>query len=521
MDLVTEINKHLVNRRDIYGLHNGRQWVAKNANVNDELLRAHFNGEIVIGLYTTSPDQTSRWACWDFDAHDELDTENWVHVQSLAENLTLQGMHPIIEDSNGAGGFHVWIIFDEPLPTYAVFDWMNAVPVNYRVERFPKQRRTESYGNFVRLPGKHPKREHFSKFFDGDEWTTDFLSVFEVTDHTLVEVRLEEHQGDIPPLAAQGYPTAQRIKDFTEGTDEDNFLECRSLLQRLPPDKVDQYDQWLKVGMILHRYEPSRYGLRVWDQWSRQSQTKYEYGACEAKWRTFKHKEEGVSVGTLRHWVNQNEKKAVEPFGAEPDTILESISNALGIPLKSFRRLGTEAGQVSYYIETGGDMVRIGNGQTIDSQTKFRVAVMESLGKRIPKFSNDDWDQMVKRFCQVCEDMPIEEDTIVGNFRAMLEDYRADKKVPVFPLEMDEDQKREFTRTVKAKDPFVRAGLFHLSMSGFKRWLAMNQIPPLVEPNKTLRLCGWQPVNIVTDKIGRRYHAAEEGNTLLLSKNVY
>ena len=48
------------------------------------------------------------------------------------------------------------------------------------------------------------------------------------------------------------------------------------------------YDNWLKIGMILHhQFEGSEDALEAWDRWSSNG-PKYQSNACEDKWRGFK-----------------------------------------------------------------------------------------------------------------------------------------------------------------------------------------------------------------------------------------
>lgn len=72
--------------------------------------------------------------------------------------------------------------------------------------------------------------------------------------------------------------------------------EC---LQRIPKDRCDVYEDWLKVGMALKEFGIS--GLSLWKEWSKQSE-KYEEGTCETKWETFKETPE-ITLGTLRLWA--------------------------------------------------------------------------------------------------------------------------------------------------------------------------------------------------------------------------
>ncbi|MGL5835503.1 MAG: bifunctional DNA primase/polymerase, partial [Waterburya sp.] len=70
-----------------------------------------------------------------------------------------------------------------------------------------------------------------------------------------------------------------------------------SYLNALSSFRVDDYDQWLAVGMALHSVDDSL--LDEWDRWSNQS-GKYKSGDCHRKWRSF-CTSGGVKLGTLAH----------------------------------------------------------------------------------------------------------------------------------------------------------------------------------------------------------------------------
>ena len=84
------------------------------------------------------------------------------------------------EDSNGRGGFHLWLIFRRPVPTETakgfadklVSNW-EALGLKSKPEVFPKQTDPGQYGNWVRLPGRHPKHPDFwSRIFDGEDFVS-------------------------------------------------------------------------------------------------------------------------------------------------------------------------------------------------------------------------------------------------------------------------------------------------------------------------------------------------------------
>ena len=67
------------------------------------------------------------------------------------------------------------------------------------------------------------------------------------------------------------------------------------------------YDDWLKVGMILHhQFEGDVEACELWDRWSALGPD-YHANACENKWRTFKGG--GATLRSLIFKVNQKERQ--------------------------------------------------------------------------------------------------------------------------------------------------------------------------------------------------------------------
>jgi hypothetical protein len=138
------------------------------------------------GLYTTSLDNTSLWFGIDIDAHANSKVpadpeQNRRYALALYAKLRELGLHILLEDSNGQGGYHIWVFFDQPIPTaivYAFGKWLirtvewSAFKLPKAPELFPKQSSVPAgeFGNWLRLPGLHPKHRHLSKVWSGDRW---------------------------------------------------------------------------------------------------------------------------------------------------------------------------------------------------------------------------------------------------------------------------------------------------------------------------------------------------------------
>jgi hypothetical protein len=153
--------------------------------LTQEVLARHFRGrrhEDVVGLHSTSPENGSRWAGVDIDWHGDGSNAPEVNLAAALGwfvRLTRLGFRPLLTDSNGKGGFHLLALFAEPVPTPKVFAFLRWLVADFGTyglagppEVFPKQPRLDAgrYGNWLRLPGRHHSREHWSRAWDGSRW---------------------------------------------------------------------------------------------------------------------------------------------------------------------------------------------------------------------------------------------------------------------------------------------------------------------------------------------------------------
>jgi len=196
----------LVNRTDVWGAYATSGPVTRPAVVQrgkvaltQSIVRQHFAAtkrQHVIGLHAGSigPNSTAKWCAIDIDKHDEESPSDPQANEAAAlvwfARLQALGFKPLLSDSNGKGGFHLRVPFDAPIPlavSHRFGHWLTAdhaelmVPV---VEVFPKQERLgapgsgdREYGSWLRIPGRHHSREHWSKVWDGECWLDDHAAV--------------------------------------------------------------------------------------------------------------------------------------------------------------------------------------------------------------------------------------------------------------------------------------------------------------------------------------------------------
>jgi hypothetical protein len=145
----------------------------------------------LVGLHSTSPTNTSKWGGVDIDWHGESSTAPEINLRAaMAWYSALRsryGFHPLLTDSNGAGGYHLVLLLAEPTPTWRVYEFLGRLVSDHHAygmkappETFPKQPRvTEKnpYGNWLRLMGRHHTRMHWSRVWDGQRWLDGDLAI--------------------------------------------------------------------------------------------------------------------------------------------------------------------------------------------------------------------------------------------------------------------------------------------------------------------------------------------------------
>lgn len=194
-DLADWAMERLVNRRDVwsqYTLKAGEIRVVMlpikerrklgTDMVTHEKLKRHFTGRSpahLIGLHSISDHSTCKWFAIDIDLHDEkvlnadeIATANLAAALEWSARLQEVGFDPMLMDSNGAGGYHVWVLLDKEYPLADVYDYVNEVRSDYaelglprKPEVFPPKRAVEpdDLPYTLRLAGRHHTRHHYTR----------------------------------------------------------------------------------------------------------------------------------------------------------------------------------------------------------------------------------------------------------------------------------------------------------------------------------------------------------------------
>lgn len=169
---------NLINRPDKTVINDGRGWRVPPGGSTEEHIRQVYARHHANALYTTSKDGLCRWVGVDIDNHNDSPEAAEVNLQKGVATLNLwteRGILAVLEDSDGQGGLHLWVIFETPIPVAEAYRFIRWATTHLGAddknpERFPKQATAEGNGNALRIPGKHHKRDHFSRFWGDGEW---------------------------------------------------------------------------------------------------------------------------------------------------------------------------------------------------------------------------------------------------------------------------------------------------------------------------------------------------------------
>ena len=334
----------LVNRRDIHG----GQYVLKSGEIrrttrHDDLTRDHLVRHFaaadacdVIGLHATAPDETCRWIGVDIDAHEGRGASyqaNFRFARVIRNRLAQIGLASrLLDSSGGRGGFHLWVVFDRPIPMvdsrrlalWLVRDWQDH-DLPLRPDLFPGNRLLTGArcGNWLRLPGRHHKRGSWvtvwssqrKDWLAGDAAIDGLLTLVgkpaDVTaivpaDFDIATARepsgTAQRNAPSRPVTGMASPRPAPIipgQHRRAGSGPRELDLARRALEVYGNADLD-YDEWLAVGMALRNLEDEEAAFELFDTWSASSD-KYDSELTKAKWWSFRPADGvgGITLGTL------------------------------------------------------------------------------------------------------------------------------------------------------------------------------------------------------------------------------
>ena len=323
VNLAQFVMANMVNRTDAYGVYRGGKSFTNKTELNESVIADHFKDKGTIGLHAMSEAGTCKWCCWDFDCHHgdmETSLKNVFEAGQLVNRLTTTpfDIYPLVENSDGKGGVHVWLRFNDALAVQCLHLWAKDIAGDLACEVNPKQSKVGKpgkpgfFGNFVRLPGKHHKRDHWSGVTMGNDFAA--AAMFDETlsgswafGAEAADMILDWSASDdaiVPTSTASDAMQETVVAQGGSGLKMPSAItvpHASALLAQVDPGRADNYDDWLRVGMACHATDSGSRMFALWEQWSKSS-AKYRAGECERKWRSFGNGHATpVSLGSVVH----------------------------------------------------------------------------------------------------------------------------------------------------------------------------------------------------------------------------
>ena len=237
-ELATWVMRHLVNRTDVWGRYLAAKYrgvsnTGQAANkaitapferergkvfLKESSLEKHFKakeGSGILGLHSQARNGTSRWLAIDIDYHGDDDytgtrEANYLAARTWCQRLQADGFDPLLMESNGDGGYHLWLVFEKPMEAKSVRSFANEIVKDFdilgldnRPDLFPG---TSAKGSWLRIPGRHHTRPFFTRVWNDDPTLQqDWLSGHDAIDRMLAmqpasASLLEKHDVRSKPL---------------------------------------------------------------------------------------------------------------------------------------------------------------------------------------------------------------------------------------------------------------------------------------------------------------------------------
>ena len=157
------------------------------------------------------------------------------------------------------------------------------------------------------------------------KWEITHIFIHSFTDNETTEIEYEEDPDVyVPLLSIRNKFDESTIKKEYEEDNTDNIstnsivtnvtdttnidtLYVKALVSILSDSRADNYNDWIRVGWVLHNIDHSPSSLDVWIEFSKRS-SKYKHGECDKLWWSMR--EDGLGMGSLCKWAKEDNPEA-------------------------------------------------------------------------------------------------------------------------------------------------------------------------------------------------------------------
>lgn len=320
VDFLEQYGKHA--RNDVYAQLRRRRdgksiYVPVEEPLTRQVLEQHLSGQQPIGLYLFKGELT-RMGAFDMDSH--TGEGDPVKMRGLALRmagaLAEKGVRSFAVQSGGGHGVHLTALFEHPQEARLVRALLISVAAEAglkvgtngisegEVEVFPKQDRVleGKFGNLLAVPFSRKSVPLSAN-----------MEPIALSSYTAPKIADIANSGPVPKVAmAASEPAAPSASVDDAGMD----MEAKRSIAALKKVDADDYDRWIKAGLILKdRFDEAGYSL--WEDWSRTSAKFLSAEDCRARWDGLTPTGE-IGLGTLMSWANGARDVADSPKPERP-----------------------------------------------------------------------------------------------------------------------------------------------------------------------------------------------------------
>jgi len=196
--------------------------------------------------------------------------------------ILMEGCHAV---EKTPGGYHFWFLTDARTSHFN-----NGTDIYWNNVLIKGLDRRGTGGICYTAPSHYEGTDSVVRHYS---WQKGNLS----TAKTITPTLLEHLTHSIIPDDTTSFTITKDNQSVAQLTDE-----IITVLQGLSQTRVDNYTQWIQVGMALKN---SGQSCEIWDEWSRSS-SKYKSGICHEKWDTFSEKDRPLTKNSLYAWLKED-----------------------------------------------------------------------------------------------------------------------------------------------------------------------------------------------------------------------
>jgi P4 family phage/plasmid primase-like protien len=94
-----------------------------------------------------------------------------------------------------------------------------------------------------------------------------------------------------------------KIEEYIQSEKNISLDDLEQYIYVLDKKRANDYSKWVEIGFCL--FNINKDSLYIWKKFSKQS-NKYDEKECDSKWKTFRTNKDGLKLGSLIHWMRED-----------------------------------------------------------------------------------------------------------------------------------------------------------------------------------------------------------------------